>query len=77
MRIIVVRTCDGDVYFRGLAKHEAAELAAQQVCVNDIGRWDQDAVCAMRTQVELRDPEGLFRVGLAIGVIRWAEVRNY
>jgi len=38
MTILVVKTCDGDMYYRKSAWKLAAEMAAQQVCVNDLSR---------------------------------------
>jgi ribosomal protein S11 len=79
MKILVVKSSDGDVYFRAdrNAYHvAAAEFAAQQVCVNDTARWSADDIVAVRSQVEARDYKALESVLVKIGAIREQTLRS-
>ena len=76
MKILVVRTCDGDMYYRKSQWKAATEMSAQQVCVNDLSRWESDDLMKVRTQAELKpgNHKGLYEACLSIRAIYEAEV---
>ncbi len=50
MKLFVVNTCDGPVYFRGLRSKQkvVAGMAVDQVLNNDISSYDQETVEAVK-----------------------------
>lgn len=77
MFIIVVKTCDGDVYFSKTErkKVEASELAADQVLHHNIGDWDEEDKVRVHEAITSRDYKKLWKVLLDIQAIRVEEVR--
>lgn len=80
MTILVVKTCDGNVYYRKSQWKSATRMAAQQILSYDLSRWNNEEVVAMRTASEMHRDEdkclkGMYEVALDIAAIVVAEVR--
>ncbi len=78
MIILVVKTCDGDVYFsnRNASKIKASDMAADQVLVGNVVAWCQEDQAAVRACVDNRDYGKLYKTLLEIGAIREAQVNE-
>lgn len=78
MKIIVVKTCDGDIYYpdqRQADRVRAANAAAEQVLENDMGRYsleDREAVQAAKTD---RDARRLWSALVDARAVRVEELR--
>ncbi len=78
MKILVVKTCDGDCYFtnkRG-SKVKASDMAAEQVLFNDLNRWHEEVRAAVQECVDNGDYGKLYKVLVEFEVITEVEVRE-
>ena len=78
MRILVVKTADGDAYFnnRNANKVKASDMAAQQVLLNNASAWDEEDRESVQECVDNRDYGKLYKTLLSIGAIREADVQS-
>lgn len=70
MKIIVVKTCDGDIYYsyhRSASKDAAVRMAVDQVLNNDLSRYSSEDRVAIRkarqTGIFTNQWDELWRIG--------------
>lgn len=70
--IIVVKTCDGDVYFKAnkTQRSLAVDLAARQVTTNDLASYDEEDREAVREARYRRDWPALYKLLIECGAIK-------
>jgi hypothetical protein len=75
MKIIVVKICDGDVYFRSkkVDKVRAMIMAQEQVLQNDIINYDQDDIKKLRKHIMTGDYDLVYQTLVEFGTIRERE----
>lgn len=65
MKIYVVKTCDGDMYYptsRNAFKFKAIEMAVQQILHNDLSSWDEESREEVQAAWDNKDYKKLFSI---------------
>ncbi len=73
MKIIVVKTCDGDVYFRGdrnASKSKAMDMATNQVLNYDLSGYCQEDVSQVKIAKDGQNWTNLWKALMNCGAIR-------
>lgn len=79
MKIIVVKTCDGDVYFRHdrpISKNRAIQMAVEQVLENDLNRYSEEDRQEVRKAVASKLFVYKWEALVDVGAIRVVEVNS-
>jgi len=76
MRLYIVQTGDGPVYFQGARQAQASELATQMVLEDDAGRYDQEDKGLVRAALEARDWDRLWEQLLGCQAVKIGYTRS-